>query len=126
MLLLFFQFFYLITETYKVGTLKEMQRWAYEIFSTFLVSDSPLHVPRVDNLIIDEIDRQVLVQGGRCCHQKARPKQFRPFLQLMDFDISPQQLQPRGIFTKVHSIAPSSSSFLFVAYFLTHLLLQGP
>ena len=59
-LLLFpFQFFYLVTETYKMGTLKEMQRWAYEIFSSYLVEDAPLRVPNLENSTIEEIDRWV-------------------------------------------------------------------
>ena len=53
----FFQFFYLVTETYKMGTLKEMQRWAYEIFSSYLVEDAPLRVPNLENSTIEEIDR---------------------------------------------------------------------
>ena len=32
-----FQFFYLVTETYTQGNMKEMRKWAYEIHSTFLV-----------------------------------------------------------------------------------------
>ena len=51
------QFFYLITETYKMGTLKEMQRWAYEIFSSFLVPDAPLRVHSLETSAIEEIDR---------------------------------------------------------------------
>jgi hypothetical protein len=50
-------FFYLITETYKMGTLKEMQRWAYEIFSSFLVPDAPLRVHSLETSAIEEIDR---------------------------------------------------------------------
>lgn len=40
-----------------MGSLKEMQRWAYEIFSSFLVPDAPLRVPSVENSTIEEIDR---------------------------------------------------------------------
>ena len=32
-----FQLFYLVTESYTQGNLKEMRKWAYEIHSTFLV-----------------------------------------------------------------------------------------
>ena len=40
-----------------MGTLKEMQRWAYEIFSSYLVEDAPLRVPNLENSTIEEIDR---------------------------------------------------------------------
>ena len=58
---MYFQFFYLITETYKMGTLKEMQRWAYEIFSSFLVPDAPLLLPGLENSAIEEIDRYYIL-----------------------------------------------------------------
>ena len=53
------QFFYLITEIYmNNGSLKEMQRWAYEIHSSFIVPGSPLQInPNLDQTAIDEIDR---------------------------------------------------------------------
>ena len=40
-----------------MGTLKEMQRWAYEIFSSFLVPDAPLRVHSLETSAIEEIDR---------------------------------------------------------------------
>jgi len=38
--ILFLQLFYLVTETYPLGTVKEMRKWAYEIHSTFLCDRS--------------------------------------------------------------------------------------
>jgi len=45
-LLLSLQLFYLVTEHYPQGSIKELRRWAYEIYSTFLVPTAvsiPLH-----------------------------------------------------------------------------------
>ena len=56
-LIFVFQFFYLISETYKMGLVKEMQRWAYEISSSFLVPGAPLPVPGIEQAIVHEIDR---------------------------------------------------------------------
>jgi len=36
----FLQLFYLVTETYPLGSVKEMRKWAYEIHSTFLCDKS--------------------------------------------------------------------------------------
>jgi len=33
---LFLQFFWMVTDTYREGTIKEMRKWSYEIYSTFL------------------------------------------------------------------------------------------
>ena len=49
--------FYLITDAYKSGTIKEMRRWAYEIHSCFLVPRSPLEIPNLDESTIHHIDR---------------------------------------------------------------------
>ena len=52
------QFFYVITEIYKEGVLKEMQKWAYEIHSTFLVPGAPLRIPGLEqSSIVNDIDR---------------------------------------------------------------------
>ena len=41
------QLFYLVTESYTQGNLKEMRKWAYEIHSTFLVERAVSHpLPR--------------------------------------------------------------------------------
>ena len=37
---LLLQLFYLLTDLYKEGNVKEMKKWAYEIHSTFLVPDA--------------------------------------------------------------------------------------
>lgn len=43
--------FYLITDLYKKGNVKDMRKWAYEIHSTFLVPTSPLaFFPDTDNM----------------------------------------------------------------------------
>lgn len=43
--------FYLITDLYKKGNVKDMRKWAYEIHSTFLVPSSPLSFfPDTDNM----------------------------------------------------------------------------
>ena len=56
--IIYFQFFYLITETYKEATLKEMQKWAYEIHTSFLVPSAPLRVkPHLEEAAIKEIFR---------------------------------------------------------------------
>ena len=49
--------FYLITDAYKSGNIKEMRRWAYEIHSCFLVPRSPLEIPNLDEGTIHPIDR---------------------------------------------------------------------
>ncbi|XP_070547722.1 rho guanine nucleotide exchange factor 11-like isoform X9 [Ptychodera flava] len=48
-------FFYLVTDSYSTGNLKEMKKWAYEIFSTFLAPSAPLRI-EVDESIIQTID----------------------------------------------------------------------
>lgn len=43
--------FYLITDLYKKGNVKDMRKWSYEIHSTFLVPNSPLSFfPDTDNM----------------------------------------------------------------------------
>lgn len=43
--------FYLITDLYKKGNIKDMRKWAYEIHSTFLVPTAPLSfLPDTDNM----------------------------------------------------------------------------
>lgn len=48
--------FYLITDLYKEGNLKELRKWAYEIHSTFLVPSAPLAWYNVDESLINEVD----------------------------------------------------------------------
>uniref|UniRef100_A0A914V3D3 Phorbol-ester/DAG-type domain-containing protein n=1 Tax=Plectus sambesii TaxID=2011161 RepID=A0A914V3D3_9BILA len=51
--------FYLITDIYQNsgGTTKELRKWAYEIFSTFLIPNAPLSVPNIDQPIVQAIDK---------------------------------------------------------------------
>ncbi|XP_055598943.1 rho guanine nucleotide exchange factor 11 isoform X3 [Uranotaenia lowii] len=48
--------FYLISDLYKEGSIKDMRKWAYEIHSTFLVPGAPLLWPNVDESLAREID----------------------------------------------------------------------
>ena len=43
-----------------MGLVKEMQRWAYEIHSSFLVPGAPLAVPNIEHAIVNEIDRYTI------------------------------------------------------------------
>lgn len=54
-------FFYLITDIYKRGSLKDMRRWAYEIYSCFLASDAPLQIFPVDvqELVVNAIETKL-------------------------------------------------------------------
>ncbi len=52
------QFFYLVTDKYMDGTLRELQKWAYEIHSSFLVPGAPLRIPLEEKqFIVTDIDR---------------------------------------------------------------------
>ncbi|XP_071504539.1 rho guanine nucleotide exchange factor 11-like [Diadema antillarum] len=44
-------FFYLVTDSYASGNLKEMKKWAYDIFSTFMGSQGPLRIQVSDNVV---------------------------------------------------------------------------
>jgi len=48
--------FYLITDAYKLGSAKEMRKWAYEIHSCFLVPHAPVEIPGLDHQVIGNID----------------------------------------------------------------------
>ena len=55
-----------------MGLVKEMQRWAYEIHSSFLVPGAPLAVPNIEQSIVDEIDKYAavhklcnMIRGGK-------------------------------------------------------------
>ena len=52
------QFFYVITELYKDGVVKEMKKWAYEIHSCFLLPGAPVPIitPTMDEAVLMEID----------------------------------------------------------------------
>lgn len=49
-------FFYLISDIYEQGTVKEMKKWAYEIHSSFLLPGAPLRIKNIDEAILNEID----------------------------------------------------------------------
>uniref|UniRef100_A0A158R527 Guanine nucleotide exchange factor n=1 Tax=Syphacia muris TaxID=451379 RepID=A0A158R527_9BILA len=52
-------FFYLITDSYQNsgGNSKELRKWAYEIFSAFLIPNAPLSWNNIDQSIIQNIDK---------------------------------------------------------------------
>ncbi|CAI4228323.1 unnamed protein product [Auanema sp. JU1783] len=52
-------FYYLITDAYQNidGSNRDVRRWAFEIFTTFIVPNSPLCFPNIDQNIIQPIDK---------------------------------------------------------------------
>lgn len=52
-------FFYLITDAYQssVASCKELRKWAYEIFSTFLIPNAPMCWNNIDQSLIQSIDK---------------------------------------------------------------------
>ena len=44
--------FFLITDAYKSGSAKEMRKWAYEIHSCFLIPNSPLELPNLEDGVV--------------------------------------------------------------------------
>merc|ERR1712142_25895 len=42
-------FFYMITDLYKEGGVKEIKRWAYEIHSSFLLPGAPLRLSSIED-----------------------------------------------------------------------------
>ncbi|VDN03895.1 unnamed protein product [Thelazia callipaeda] len=52
-------FFYLITDAYQSSgaSPKDLRKWAYEIFSTFLIPNSPLSWDSIDQSLIQSIDK---------------------------------------------------------------------
>ncbi|KAL3981614.1 Regulator of G protein signaling-like domain family protein [Acanthocheilonema viteae] len=52
-------FFYLITDAYQNSNAppKDLRKWAYEIFSTFLIPNSPLSWDNIDQSLIRSIDK---------------------------------------------------------------------
>jgi Rho guanine nucleotide exchange factor 12 len=51
--------FYLITELYKKGNVKDMRKWAYEIHSTFLVPTAPLSFFPVSDVQSESLARDI-------------------------------------------------------------------
>ncbi|XP_038062794.1 nucleoprotein TPR-like isoform X3 [Patiria miniata] len=54
-------FFYLVTDNYRTGSLKEMKKWVYEIFSTFLAPLAPLRI-QVNDGIVQSIETTMSTQ----------------------------------------------------------------
>ncbi|PAV71665.1 hypothetical protein WR25_26576 [Diploscapter pachys] len=54
-------FFYLITDAYQQikGPPKDIRRWAFELFTTFVIPNSPLCIPSSDQSIIQPIDKML-------------------------------------------------------------------
>lgn len=52
-------FFYVITDAFQnaQGVPKDFRRWAFEIFTTFVIPNSPLVIPNSDQSIIQPIDK---------------------------------------------------------------------
>ncbi|XP_078379689.1 rho guanine nucleotide exchange factor 11-like isoform X2 [Oculina patagonica] len=48
-------FFWMVTDTYRDGTIKEMRKWSYEIYSTFLAERAPLKVDMDKDTIVEPI-----------------------------------------------------------------------
>ncbi|XP_041470960.1 rho guanine nucleotide exchange factor 12-like isoform X1 [Lytechinus variegatus] len=44
-------FFYLVTDSYASGNLRDMKKWVYDIFSTFLGSGGPLRIQMSESLV---------------------------------------------------------------------------
>ncbi|PIK34587.1 putative rho guanine nucleotide exchange factor 11, partial [Apostichopus japonicus] len=49
-------FFYLVTEDYKAGSLKEMKKWSYEIFSSFIAENAPMRVEGITEATAENIE----------------------------------------------------------------------
>ncbi|GJQ79318.1 hypothetical protein Trydic_g16185 [Trypoxylus dichotomus] len=93
--------FYLLTNLYKEGNVKEMKKWAYEIHSTFLIPGAPLHLSNVEENVAHEIDfvlsrehdkEEIMRKIFRKARNKAREELTR---QLSDF----QQKRTAGLGT---------------------------
>ncbi|KAI4470985.1 rho guanine nucleotide exchange factor 2 isoform d [Holotrichia oblita] len=93
--------FYLLTNLYKEGNVKEMKKWAYEIHSSFLVPGAPLHLSNVEENIAHEIDdvltrehdkEEIMRKIFRKARNKAREELTK---QLSDF----QQKRTAGLGT---------------------------
>ncbi|KAK0396764.1 hypothetical protein QR680_001843 [Steinernema hermaphroditum] len=53
--------FYLITDVYQNqnSSGKELRRWAYEIFSTYVIPNSPMQMPNMDQSLVQNIDNEL-------------------------------------------------------------------
>lgn len=54
-------FFYLITDLYKRGNLKDMRKWVYEIYSSFLAPDAPMQIfsAEIQELVVNTIESKL-------------------------------------------------------------------
>ena len=68
--------FYLITDAYKSGSVKEMRKWAYEIHSCFLVPRSPLELPNLDENTINHIDKFLSDENSDQLREESLKKLF--------------------------------------------------
>ncbi|KAJ1351203.1 hypothetical protein KIN20_007173 [Parelaphostrongylus tenuis] len=62
-------FFYVITDAFQnaQGTPKDFRRWAFEIFTTFVIPNSPLVIPNSDQSIIQPIDKILATTAEQIC-----------------------------------------------------------
>ncbi|XP_030833965.1 interaptin isoform X2 [Strongylocentrotus purpuratus] len=54
-------FFYLVTDSYASGNLRDMKKWVYDIFSTFLGSGGPLRI-QMDESLVNNIEHTINTQ----------------------------------------------------------------
>ncbi|XGW33518.1 hypothetical protein V3C99_017715 [Haemonchus contortus] len=62
-------FFYVITDAFQnaQGAPKDFRRWAFEIFTTFVIPNSPLVIPNSDQSIIQPIDKILATTSEQIC-----------------------------------------------------------
>ncbi|VDM75095.1 unnamed protein product [Strongylus vulgaris] len=62
-------FFYVITDAFQSaqGSPKDFRRWAFEIFTTFVIPNSPLVIPNSDQSIIQPIDKILATTSEQIC-----------------------------------------------------------
>ena len=66
--------FYLITDAYPASNVKEIRRFAYELFSTFLIPGAPLQLPGIAQRDIQAIDK-VLRATANSASGSGQPQQ---------------------------------------------------
>ncbi|XP_031567652.1 uncharacterized protein LOC116302491 [Actinia tenebrosa] len=66
-------FFWLVTDSHREGNFKEMRKWSYEIYSTFLADKAPLKVD-VDKGIVQAIEATL----GKECSEECLRNLFIP------------------------------------------------
>jgi hypothetical protein len=78
------QLFYLITDHYPASNVRDIRRYAYEIFSTFLIPNAPLQVPNITQPIIQTIDK-VLRTGALSSSSPFDMEKMKYFLHSFPF-----------------------------------------